>query len=457
MNAHPQTPVLVIGAGISGLATAYFLHRKGVPVRVLEAAPGVGGCVSTLRQDGWLIERGPNSTLDNTPALGELIRALGLEGAVLEANPLAKRRYVVRKGKTLALPGSPLDFLRTPLFSAMDKLRLLKEPFVGRSEEDETLAAFVRRRLGPGFLDWAIDPFVSGVYAGDPARLSVRAAVPKVWQLEQAHGSLIRGALVRLRARRQEGLQTGPVGRMLSFVQGMEMLPAAMGRALGDAVETGVSVERMEPIPSGWRVLAGARSWEASQVILAVPAYAAARLLAGLDASLAGELAGIHYPPVASVALGFPRVAVEHPLDGFGCLIPSREGRRTLGALFSTTLFPERAPDGHVLLTAFIGGRRHAVALDQDDAGLVEEVVSDLTPILGLQGRPDHVRVRRWPQAIPQYEMGHLERIARIDERLAHWPGLHTRANWRDGISVSDCVRNAHALAERLAEEQSAG
>ncbi|MDY0050166.1 MAG: protoporphyrinogen oxidase, partial [Halothiobacillaceae bacterium] len=154
MNAHPQTPVLVIGAGISGLATAYFLHRKGVPVRVLEAAPGVGGCVSTLRQDGWLIERGPNSTLDNTPALGELIRALGLEGAVLEANPLAKRRYVVRKGKTLALPGSPLDFLRTPLFSAMDKLRLLKEPFVGRSEEDETLAAFVRRRLGPGFLDW---------------------------------------------------------------------------------------------------------------------------------------------------------------------------------------------------------------------------------------------------------------------------------------------------------------
>jgi oxygen-dependent protoporphyrinogen oxidase len=252
---------------------------------------------------------------------------------------------VVKHGAPVALPGSPPAFLATRLFSARAKLRLLAEPFIGRASDEETVAQFVRRRLGQEFLDWAVDPFVSGVYAGDPDKLSAQAAIAKIWALEHEHGSLIRGALARVLRGKASGPQ--PRGRLVSFRAGMQALPRAIAARLGDAAQVGEAVESLGRNAAGrWEVRTAARSYEADVVVLATAAEVAAHLLAPLDEALAAELRAIHYPPIASVALGYAREHVRHALDGFGVLIPRREGRATLGALFSSTLFPGRAPDG---------------------------------------------------------------------------------------------------------------
>ncbi len=449
---------LIVGAGISGLSAAFFLRQLGRDVAVIEAAPRAGGNVHTLMHQGYLLEAGPNTLLDNTPAIRELVDGLGLGDAVREANPKARRRYVVRDGRAIELPGSPQAFLSTRLFSLKGKLRLLTEPFIRRAEREESVAEFVRRRLGQEFLDWAIDPFVSGVYAGDPARLSVRAATAKVYALERDHGSLLVGAIKKALAAKKAEVQTGPVGRMLSFERGLGQLIEALATSLFDRLHLNTPALVLRRAQGRWRVDTPQGIYSAREVVLAVPARMVAELLEARSGDLdmftpngVHALREIPYPPVASVALGFRREDVAHPLDGFGVLIPSRENRITLGALFSSTLFAGRAPEGHVSLTAFIGGRKHEDVGAWSDEQIVDRVLADLGPVLGFRAAPAMVHVNRWPRAIPQYEVGHLERIAVLDEAIGGLPGLHTCANWRDGVSVSDCIRNGKALAERMA------
>lgn len=441
---------LVIGAGISGLSTAFFLRQQGLDVAVIEAAPVAGGNVRTLEHQGYLIEAGPNTLLDNHPAIRQLVDGLGLREIAREANRQAKRRYVVRDGRAVPLPGSPMAFLSTSLFSCRGKLRLAAEPFIRRAEREESVAEFVRRRLGQEFLDWAIDPFVSGVYAGDPNLLSVRAATAKVYALEHEHGSLLKGALKKAWAARKAEVQTGPVGHMLSFERGLGQLVEALALSMGDRLHLETPAHSIRREAQHWQVETPRGSFRARHLILALPAEAVAGLLEPHLGEAVNTLREIPYPPVASVALGFRREDVAHPLDGFGVLIPSKERRTTLGALFSSTLFEGRAPEGHVALTAFIGGRRHEEVGDWSDQQVLERVLADLGPILGLRAAPVMVHVNRWPRSIPQYELGHLRRIAALDEALAKLPGVFTRANWRDGVSVSDCIRNGQALAQRL-------
>jgi len=441
---------LILGAGISGLSAAYFLQQQGHDIAVLEAAPRAGGNVSTLVHEGYLLEAGPNTLLDNHPAIRRLIDGLGLHEAVREANRTAKRRYVVRDGRAMPLPGSPPAFLSTRLFSWRGKLRLLAEPFIRPVEDEESVAAFVHRRLGQEFLDWAIDPFVSGVYAGDPERLSVRAATAKVYALEREHGSLLKGALKKAWAARKAEVQTGPVGRMLSFEHGLGQLIEALAAALGERLALSTPAQAIRPVEDGWQVDTPSGTFGARRLVLALPAAVVAELLEPHVGEAVNALREIPYPPVVSVALGFRREDVAHPLDGFGVLIPSKERRTTLGALFSSTLFEERAPEGHVMLTAFIGGRRREEVGDWEDARVIERVLDDLAPILGFRAPPVMTHINRWPRAIPQYELGHLARIEALDQALANLPGLYTRANWRDGVSVSDCIRNGEVLAGRL-------
>ena len=369
-----KTDFAVVGAGISGLSTAWFLRRSGYSVRVLEASAYPGGSVRSELSDGYLVEAGPNSTLENTDALGELIRGVGLEQQVCEANAQAKRRYILKRGELLPLPGSPLSFIKTPLFSAAGKWRLLAEPFIRRARSEETIAQFVRRRLGHEFLDWAIDPFISGVYAGDPEQLSVQSATRKIHALEAEYGSLFVGALRRMLAGRRSG--PAPSGRMISFKQGMQAFPLAIAKDLGDSVETGVTVAELTRGRDMWQLRdnGGGEVANADQVVFSVPAYRVADLLQALIPDAAQRLRRIDYPPVASVATGFRRDQVGHSLDGFGFLIPRRENRQTLGSLFSSTLFPGRAPEGQVLLTSFIGGdRNHSVNEMQHDGGRCTE------------------------------------------------------------------------------------
>ncbi len=453
--------VLVVGGGISGLSAAWFLHRRGCTVTVAEAAERLGGTIASEGQDGFLFERGPNTTLQKPgrpeDALGRLIDGAGLSPLLQEAAPAGRKRYILRHGHLWALPASPPAFIVTPAFSLAAKLRLLAEPFIRRGEMEETIAEFVKRRLGREFLNYAVDPFISGVYAGDPRELSVEAAVPRIHELEQKYGSLIRGAIALGKATRNAGM---PAGRQISFAGGMATLPRTLAAALpAGSVRTGRRATQMERRDGGWTVHFaddnhGPRSEAADIVVLALPAPETATLVEPLAGEAARLLRDIPYAAIFSVALGYRREDVNHALDGFGFLIPRITGVRTLGALFSSTLFADRAPSGHVLLTAFLGGRVDPQAMEMADNDVLTEIEVDLAMALGIRGKAVLRHLTRWPQAIPQYPLGHLDRVATVDEYLAPFPGLHLRGNWRDGISVADCVRNGEALAERIAGQE---
>ena len=439
----------IVGGGISGLATAWFLQQRGYSVQVLEAAPECGGTLRSKVSGGFLVEQGPNSTLENTDALRELIEGTHLTESLQVASPAGKRRYILKNHHLEPLPLGLGAFLRTPLFSTRGKLRLLAEPFIGRAATEESVAEFVRRRLGQEFLDWTIDPFISGVYAGDPERLSVRAATAKVYALEAEYRSLIVGMVRRLLKGKQSG--PSPSGRMIAFTRGMQTLARGVGTALGPGrIRTKASVTTLERGVDGIWCLGLGSDGEvvsARAVVLCMPADKAAELLASLAPDAATALQGISYPTVASVALGFRREQIHHPLDGFGFLVPHRCEVETLGTLFSSSLFPDRAPKGHVLLTSFLGGARHPDLGEWDENTLIRKVLRDIGPIVGIKGMPVLRAVTVWPRAIPQYEIGHLARIAAVDQALSEFPGLYTRANWREGISVADCVRNARTFA----------
>lgn len=428
---------VVVGAGISGLATAFGLKQQGLSVAVLEASPRVGGSIETVEDGGFLFELGPNTVVENHESVGALIAACGLAGEKLTASPSAKRRYLYKAGGLVPLPGGPPGFLTTPLFSWRAKLRLLREPWIGRPPEgkEETIAEFVRRRLGPELLDYAVGPFVSGVYAGDPERLSVRWAVPKIEALEREHGSLIRGALAKRKG-------PAPGGAMISFAGGLATLPRRLGEAIGD-VRTGVACRRVRPV-DGWFLLETSEGeLKARRVVLAVPADVAASLLDEATEGKSRLFAEIPYAAVAVACFGFRRADVTHPLDGFGFLAPRCERLRPLGCLFPSSIFPGRAPEGHVLLTAFAGGRTDPEIVSWDEDRLAREILDALRPVLGITGPPVLARVRKWARAIPQYELGHGRFVEQAKEIERALPGLSIGGNFLYGISVSDCIRNA--------------
>ncbi len=447
----PPTPnVAVLGAGITGLTAAWQLRQSGLAPVVFESSGRSGGAIGSFRQDGWLHELGPNSLLESSPEVGEFITAVGLGDHRQYASPAAANRYIVRHGRPLRMPSSPASFLTTRLFSQRAKLALLGEPFRARgpADRDESVADFVVRRLGREFLDYAVNPFVGGVYAGDPRRLSVRDGFPKLFALEQEHGSLIRGAFAR---RNTTG---GPKGRMFSFAEGLEELPRTLARSLGQALRLNTKVRTIRPHGHFWEIeseTAGIIRREIfSSVVCALPADA----LVGLNFNGVpqpdglGSLRQIEHPPVASVFTGYRRDDVAHPLDGFGVLVPEIEGARILGTLFSSSMFAGRAPAGHVALTTFVGGTRQPeLALLEDDE-LLRVVQEALTSLLGVKARPAYVHVQRWPRAIPQYTLGyrrHHETVTAFEQSA---PGLFIGGNCRDGISLANCIASGRRLAQ---------
>jgi len=449
----PGRPVAVLGAGITGLTAAWHLRQAGIPAVVFEASGRCGGAIETVREGGWLHEAGPNSLLEGKAEESDLMGALGIGPRRLYAGEEAKNRYVLRNARMEPMPASPGRFLATRLFSWRAKLGLAGEVFRprGNPSGDETVAAFTVRRLGREFLDYAVDPFVGGVYAGDPARLSVRHAFPRLFALEREHRSLILGA-VKLR-----NASGGPRGRILSFPEGLEELPRALAARLGDSLRLRAPVLALGRGDRGWRVAfggdGGTRQEEFSAVVCALPADALARLrLEGFEASdLLAPLGGIEHPPVASVFTGFRRGDVSHQLDGFGVLVPRVEGRRILGSLFSSTLFPGRAPEGHVALTTFVGGTRQPELALLDDAALAALVQTELVSLLGVRAAPVFLRIHRHSRAIPQYGVG-FDRFEAIFARAeSSAPGLYFGGNSRDGVALSSCIASGRRLARAVA------
>ncbi|MFA7345242.1 MAG: protoporphyrinogen oxidase [Terrimicrobiaceae bacterium] len=449
-------PVAIIGAGITGLTAGFYLRRVGIPVTVYEAGSRVGGAIRSLRQDGYLAEFGPNTILETSPKITRLVRDAGLESRRLDPSPDAGARYLVRRKRPVAMPGSPLGFLTTRLFSLHAKLAVLREPFVPprRDGVEESVAAFVVRRLGREFLDRAIDAMVAGVYAGDPGALSVQQAFPKLAALEAKYGSLVKGRIFGARERRARGEIAKDRAPKFSFDEGLQVLPDTLCEHLGGAVRLETSVTRLTRNAGGWtvdiRTKDGCARSDHSGVIYAGTAFQLAELQVGKSGNLFFPFSEIRHPPVASVVLGFRREDVAHPCRGFGALIPKVEGFRILGTIFSSSLFPNRAPAGHVTLTSYIGGERRADLASLPPEKLVGLTLQDLGVLLGVKGRPTFRHCAFHPRAIPQYNLGYGRYRDLMDRIENEFPGLYFAGHYRDGISLGDSIVSGCNIAERV-------
>jgi oxygen-dependent protoporphyrinogen oxidase len=449
-------PVVVVGGGIAGLTAARTLVRGGARVLLLEASDRWGGVVQTVREDGLVLETGPDAMLATKPDGIALVRALGLGGRIVPTNPDQRTVYVVRRGvlhpmpegMVLGVPTRVLPVLRSGLLSWRARLRLLAEPLVrSRSPEpDESIARFARRRLGREAWERLADPLLGGIHAGDTEALSVRATFPRLVELEARHGSLVRGMRALSAARAAD---TGAA--FVSLAGGLSELVEALVVALpADARRTRAPVRAIERAGQGWRVSTAEDAVDARAVVLALPAPRAHPLLRPLDEALAADLAALRFESTAIVLFVFDRTAVANPLDGYGLLIPRAEGGRLTACGFFSTKFAGRAPADQVTLRAFLGGSHDRTVLDLDDQAMAAVALRELTPLLGLRSAPRHVRVCRWPESTPQMELGHAERVRRIEARCRELPGLHLTGAGLRVTGLPDTIADATAAAERI-------
>ncbi len=452
-----KNKIAVIGAGISGLSTAYWLEKHGYEVTVFEKSSHIGGSIVTEKKDGFLIDLGPNSTLETSETLKNLVRELNIEDQKVYGNNASNNRYVVKNGRLHPIPMSPGKFLKTKLFSGKAKLRLLKEPFIKPTDgQDISLADFVRYRLGQEFLDYAINPFVAGVYAGNPESLSTAAAFPKLYALEQKYGSFIKGTIKGARERKKRNEVAKDRAKLFSFQKGMQTFTDTLAKKLSGKIALNTEIQIITGKQSGFSIelstAGSAKTIDFDQVVLSVPTFALAPLLKKLWPAAEPVLRNIYYPPVAVVFMGFKENDVQRPLDGFGFLIPEVEKRQILGSIWSSTIFPGRAPNGYAAFTTFVGGARQPQNVQLEDDELVKLVYSDLNDLLGLSGQPVLIKIKRWQKAIPQYAVGYGKVQRMFNEIEEQIPGLYFSGNFRRGISVGDSVLCAAETVQKMTE-----
>ncbi len=439
-------PIIIIGGGIAGIAAGHALTQRGRDWLLLEKAPTLGGVIASRREGPYLLELGPFSFLPKATKLPQLARDLGLTDQLIEADPaIARNRYVL-KGNTLhRVPMSPQDFIRSTLFSWPEKLRFLLEPWARAAHDpDETIAGFVRRRAGRGFLNNLIQPFVSGVVAGDVDRLSVASLFPRFIELEREYGSL-------LKAFRHQSSGAAK-STLFSFRDGMQALPAAFSQKYAAQIRCGVEVIGLQREPNGftvaWRDQGNTHYQASPAVVLATPAAAAATLLSPLSAPLAEHLRAIPYAPLVMVHTVFTRAQLARPLEGFGFLATRGSLPPILGSIWASSIFPSRAPADEVLVTWFLGGMIYPEAIDLSDGQILAHVSHCAQTILGIADAPHRHWIIRYPQAIPQYHIGHAQRIATITQTAAQLGPLHLAGNYLHGVSVDDVALHATRVAD---------
>lgn len=451
--------IAIIGGGVSGLSLAWFLLEKdsAADITIFESEQRPGGKIWTDKADGFLCEWGVNGFLDNRSKTLELSKKLALEP--MRSNDASRKRYIFSDNILHRLPESPQAFLFSKLLTLPGKLRVIAEPFItGNAKEEETLAEFARRRLGTEAYEKLIDPMASGIFAGNPETLSLRACFPRVYDLEKKYGGLIRGMLKLRQEKKKQGstekVGAGPGGVLTSYFNGMGELIRALKTLLGNRLRLGYRAVSIERKGSSYIIqFADSSSFEAETVIVASPAYAASEMLKTVDRKLSGTLAEIPYPSVSVACLGYKKGKITTDLDAFGYLIPSREKRKILGTLYDSSIFPNRAPEGYALLRIMVGGARASDLAMAQESRLLEMIRKELSDIIGLGAEPDFVRIYRHEMAIPQYTVGHTERLRNIDGILQKQKNLYLTGNAYRGISVNDCIENSAKLAEKIIEE----
>lgn len=443
-------PVIVIGGGISGLACSYYLQQAGIPVRVLEGSNRPGGLISTKRQDGFLFELGPQSFL-SSEALRGLIDKLHLGDQLLRADPRAPR-YILQNGKLIGTPLAPPSLLTTPLFSAGTKWRLLTEILRRTTppSEEESVAEFVRRKFGKEILERLVAPFISGIYAGDPERLSLPAAFPTLHEFEAKYGSVLRGAM---KSRPAKGASRGG---LCAFRDGMDTLPRAIAARLGDSLllETRVAgLRHAKANGKAWFEVDVQRhdhreTMAASAVIVATPTEIASQILAGMSDQLTALFSRIEYAPLAVVSAGYRREQFDRVPQGFGFLVPRSEGLRVLGTVFNSALFAGRAAEGMVCLTSFAGGATDLALCQLGDQEITKQICSEVARVLGIGEKPVTINLQRYARALPQYNLGHPGIVKRLEAAAAATPGLFLAGNYLSGPSIGSCLDQANRTAD---------
>ena len=495
--------VAIIGAGITGLTLAFYLKKRGIPVVVYEASDRVGGVIRSVRKDGFLAEYGPNTLLETSPKIAQLVKDAGLLDRKLNPEPSAEARYVVRYQRPIEMPATVPGFLTTKLFSLKGKLAFMREPFLPprRDGVEESIGQFVVRRFNREFLDQAIDALVAGIYAGDPEKLSLTHAFPKLKALEDNYGSMVRGQIFGARQRKKTGEVAKDRAPKFSFDEGLQVLPDALAKELGDSLRLNCSVSEVKKTGDRWQILFTRRVDTSSSnstfpsgcvplkpegghpasdsptnseragelgastvtvlksdhdiIVYCGTAYKLAELKIVSDSTVdLSMFSEVRHPPVSSVVLGFRREDVRHPCDGFGMLIPKIEGFKILGTIFSSSLFPNRAPAGHITLTSYIGGERYPELARLPQEQLVDTVLADLAKLLGVTAKPVFVHTAFWPRAIPQYNVGYGKFRDLLSQTEEQCPGLLFAGHYRDGVSLSDSIVAGINMSSRIANMQ---
>ena len=464
----------IIGGGVTGLATANRLialsqqQKREVSIQLFEASSRLGGTIQTDQRDGFLLERGPDSFISEKPEALNLSRELGLESQLIQTNSQHRRSFIVRNGRLRPVPeGFQLlaptrfwPFVASDIFNLAGKLRMSADLLLPRKSangtHDESLASFVRRRLGQQALERMAQPMVGGIYTADPELLSLRATLPRFLDMEREHRSVILGMWRKSRVvRKQQGVSGARYSLFLSFDRGMQVLTDALQNRVRASpvleVLLNTAVERVERTESGWLIttLTGSK-FELDVICFAVPSYVAAKLIAPFASTLASRLNQIKFASTATVNLAYRRNDIQHALDGFGFVVPLIEQRSLIACTFASVKFAGRAPDKHVLLRAFVGGALQPEMLSLDDAEINRRVQSDLQSLLGVTGNPLFVETTRWNSSMPQYYVGHLQLVKDIEEEVERLPGLLLTGNSYRGAGVPDCIRSGEQAAEKI-------
>lgn len=442
-----RTDVIIIGAGVSGLSCALKLQQCGIDFTLLEGSERLGGVVRSERNKGFLCEYGPNTLRVSSPEVEDLLKYTGALEVALETSAVAKKRFVLQDARLRPLPASFWQFLTTDVISRDAKLRLLQEFSIPKGDDpEESVSSFVKRRLGDEILTEMVGPFISGIYAGDPERLIVRQCFPQLYDLEQKNGSIFKGLLASVfRKNKSKKVKT----RMLSWSGGLEELISILSRPILKHITSSAEVETIFEKRGDYEIMTNQGVYHAKHVVVATTSTSAANILKSLSPH-AITLDAMPYAPVVVVHLGYPREAVGHALDGFGVLVSRARKLRILGALFSSSLFPGRAPDGQVLLTCFMGGALDSAALDLRDDDLQAMIHTELEAPLGLKSEPVFRNVLRWSKAIPQYEAGYDTVVQTRDSLQQEYAGLYLIGSYLQGVSLQDCMLNGIRVAETI-------